>query len=462
VTLSSNKYRIYPSPKQERKLLRYIHASRYAFNYIRDYQGFCLEAAKAELLDWNQAFIGEFDGYKLDPELRELTHWINRSVPVEIVRDGISRAVIAFKRRWSKQGGYPRHKKYGDNNSFGYSNYVKLFAKGNRTYLKVPGRMNIEVQLHKELPTGCTIKKVTISHDIDQWFASVTYEGASIPQPYVPETLLSLDEGLTSLITLSTGDKISPPKPLKQATQRVKRLQRQLAKGVKGSNRRAKKKVRLAQAHRKVRRIREYFNKYAAYRISEFALANKSVVISQDIHVKGMMRNHKLAGSFADVGIGQLKVYLAQQCTKKGIPTATIKRFEKTSGICPLCSTRHELALKDREFICCGIRHDRDHAAAQYMDKIWLDSNIDNRTSVGSTEAGRGITSGSNTMSYQPRGLAPGVSLGADRRLGLRPLDKDKSSLSRPSNEASMGPTEMYRLPDVVNTTVGSVGVISN
>lgn len=416
--------------------MRYIHANRHAYNYIIGYQGFCLEAAKAELLDWSQTFLSEFKAYSLDPSIRQLTYWINKSVPVEIVRDGISRATIAFKNKWKNKKGYPRFKKYADNKSFSFSSHLKIFQQGRKNYIKIPGRLHIEIESHKTISPLAKLRKATISHEVDQWFASVTYEAGEIPAPYVPTSAIAIDEGLTSLITLSTGDKISSPKPLKAASFRVKRLQRQLSRSQKGSKRREKKKIRLAKAHRKVRRIREYHGKYVANRITELAKKNNSALVWQDINISGIMKNHHLAGAFADSGISQIKIWMTQMASRKGIPIHQVPRFEKTSGLCPLCGTRHKLQLKDREFICCGIRHDRDIAAAQHMEKIWLENN---QTPMGSIGAGRGT----GEISRQSRGLPP------DRRLGLLPLATRNVPMQ--SNEPSNESTTPNRLTDAAH-----------
>ena len=208
------------------------------------------------------------------------------------------------------------------------------------------------------------IRSATISRTVtDKYFVSILCEtGESIPEkrPVLPETTIGIDLGLKDLVTLSTGEKISHPV---RKMRNTKRLQRIISKRKLGSNRRKKAQLRLNKKfEQETNRRNDLLHKAS----SEITNRYDTLVV-EDLNVRGMMRNHKLARSVGEAGWSGFVNMLEYKCLWKGKNLIKADRWFASSKICSACGEKYsELRLNEREWTCqaCGTIHDRDINAA--------------------------------------------------------------------------------------------------
>ena len=176
---------------------------------------------------------------------------------------------------------------------------------------------------------------------------------------------VGIDLGIKDSAILSDGTKIENPKFLRTKEQRLKVLQKRLSRKQKGSNNRNKQRIKVAKLHEKITNERkDFLQKLTTKLVKE---SQFDTFCLENLNVSGMMRNHKLAKSIAEVSWYQFIELLKYKCEWYGKNLVQIGQFEPSTKTCSHCGYKNtELTLKDREWICpvCTTYHDRDINAA--------------------------------------------------------------------------------------------------
>ena len=267
----------------------------------------------------------------------------------------------AFRNWWNEKGKLrpPRFKRRSNAQS------IRICGKEFRTThkgVRFPKIGELRLRWSRDLPAPPT--SVTIIKDCrDRYFASfvVAVEDQSLP---ASSKAVGIDLGLTSLAVTSDGETIQPPRFLRSALRRIRRLSRDLSRKLKGSSNRAKARFRLARAHAKVADQRlDHLHKLSTRLIRE----NQAVVV-EDLNVSGMVKNRKLSRAVADAGWRLLRMLLEYKAKLYGRELQVISRWEPTSQRCSACGHRDgKKPLCVRAWTCssCGSEHDRDVNAAR-------------------------------------------------------------------------------------------------
>ena len=169
-----------------------------------------------------------------------------------------------------------------------------------------------------------------------QYYASFTCE--SVLQTLVPKTnALGIDLGIKDLLITSDGQKAENPRFLQQKLKRLQYAQRQVSKKQKGSGRRKKHITKLAGIHQKASNTRkDYLHKITTHLIRE----NQTICV-EDLAVKNMVKNHKLAQAISDVSWGELLRQLEYKAAWYGREIMVIDRYFASSKTCSAC--QHKL-----------------------------------------------------------------------------------------------------------------------
>jgi putative transposase len=182
------------------------------------------------------------------------------------------------------------------------------------------------------------------------------------PFPKVDKSI-GLDVGITSLIATSNGDKITNPKHFKQLRKRLRRVQKALSRKQKRSNNRHKARVQVARSHAQITDARKDF----LHKLTTQLVRENQTIVVEDLAIKNMVKNHKLALSISDASFAELIRQLAYKCEWYGRELIKIDRWFPSSKRCGNCGhIVDKLPLNIREWECpkCGINHDRDINAA--------------------------------------------------------------------------------------------------
>ena len=252
-----------------------------------------------------------------------------------------------FKKRKSKQSA-----KFTDNG-------FKIYSNSDYIYLAKIG--DIKVVWSRELPA--TPSGVTLIKDIaDRYFVSFVVEFNPQQLPKNGRSV-GIDLGITDFATLSNGEKIKSPKPLKKQLKRLRRLQQNLSRKQKWSKRREVARKKLAKLHAKISDTRNDF----LHKLSTKIVRENQTIVLEDLNVSGMVKNRKLSRAISDLGWRSFRTMLEAKSVMYGRDFRVIDRWTPTSQTCSCCGFRGgKKELNVREWIClnCGISHDRDINAA--------------------------------------------------------------------------------------------------
>ena len=227
---------------------------------------------------------------------------------------------------------------------------------------------SVRIFQHRLISPNAAVKTCTIRRDVDKWYACLSVETEEPVTPsHHPRTCVGVDLGLNSIIMLSNGEKVQPPKFLRKMEEKLKREQRRLSrKKRKGSRNRRKQVVKLARVHRKVRLQRAGFN----HKLSCILVNRFTVIGFEKLQIPNMMRNHYLAKSIADAGWGQLRLFTSYKAEEAGKRVETVDPYGTTRD-CSRCGFHVPKNLSERTHKCpnCGLIIDRDWNAARNVLK---------------------------------------------------------------------------------------------
>jgi len=215
----------------------------------------------------------------------------------------------------------------------------------------------------RPLPEGAEPSTVTVSKDAaGRWFVSILIEGKIRPLDPAAERV-GVDVGITALVTLSTGEKVTNPKHERSDRRRLAKAQRALARTAKGSGNRAKARLKVAKVYARIAdRRRDHLHKLTTRLVRE----NQTVVI-EDLTVRNMVKNHRLARAISDAAWRDLRSMLEYKAAWYGRELVVIDRWFPSSKLCSACGTlQNAMPLNVRQWECaCGASHDRDVNAAK-------------------------------------------------------------------------------------------------
>ncbi len=289
-----------------------------------------------------------------------------RDVFSQVLQDTLhrlDRAFVAFFRR-VKAGetpGYPRFQGQHRYDSFTYPQYghgATLTYRGGRWGTLTLSKLGtLKVRMHR--PVAGTIKTVTIRRDSEQWYVCFSCMVDSAPLP-ASDTATGIDLGLLHFATLADGSTIDHPRPLRGALKKLATAQQHLSRCQRGSRRRARAKRTVARLHRQVRNQRaDLCHKAARSLVNAYG-----TIVFEDLKVRNLMHNHRLAFSINDAGWGQFVQCCVVKAASAGRQVLLVDpRY--TSQTCSGCGAVAKKALSIRWHSCpCGTELDRDHNAA--------------------------------------------------------------------------------------------------
>jgi putative transposase len=349
--LSATRIRIYPTETQQQNLAVQFGCARWVWNEA-------LELSQQTYRETGKGLNYHALAIRL-PKLKQKHEWL-QDADSQVLQQSLQNLAAAFDGFFAKRTKYPRFKSKHRRQSIQYPQRVKL--DGNRIYLPKVGWVKCVV--HREIVGK--VKTVTVSRNACGHFhaAILTDDGLALPAICTHGRAVGIDVGLLDLAVTSDGAKITNPRHLRKAERNLRRKQRKLSRKQKGSNHRAKARRLVARAHQHIADTRhDYLHKLSRQIVDE----NKIVVV-EDLHVKGMLRNHNLAKAIFDAGWGTLSHFLEYKCEREGKAFVRVDRFFPSSKACSGCGAICDrLPLDIRKWTCphCGACHDRDINAAK-------------------------------------------------------------------------------------------------
>ena len=392
--LKAFKYRLYPTKAQEEKINQTIGCTRLVYNlmlnakieyYKQNKQK--LKITPASFKD-NYTFLKDVDSLALANAQINLEKAYNKFFNEPNIR--FPKFKSKRKSRWSyttnnqfpsikDENGKPIKDSNGD--------VLKDYSKPNIRFDKNRIRLHKlgSVKLVKHRTHQGIIKSVTVSKERSgEYYASILCEVGEIEKLPKSEKNIGIDLGLHHLINCSDGYKEENKHYFKKAQDKLAKEQRKFARTQKGSNGHEKQRVKVARCHQKIKNQRNDF----LQKLSTKLIHENQVISLEDLSVKGMQKNHKLAKSVSDASFAKFVNMLEYKASWYGRTVVKIDRFYPSTQICNSCgfqntSLRGLKGLKVREWFCpkCGEVHDRDLNASRNILKeglkIWNPRNVE-------------------------------------------------------------------------------------
>jgi putative transposase len=218
------------------------------------------------------------------------------------------------------------------------------------------------------------VKSVTISRRADRWFAAVAVDTETLPQARKNHGACGIDLGVRTLATFSDGRKVEGPKAHRALLERMRRLSRSLSRKQTGSANRRKAKATLARLHARIANIRTD----ALHKLTTDAVLNHTVIGIENLNVKGMAANRRLARHVMDQSFYEFRRQLEYKARWYGSIVHVADRWFPSSKLCSSCGRINtDLVLGIDEWCCeCGAHHDRDENAAINLERLAASSAV--------------------------------------------------------------------------------------
>jgi putative transposase len=355
----SYKFRIYPNKEQEILISKHFGACRFVFNHYLNKRKETYLEDKKSLNYYDNA--NDLTQFKKD----ENFNWL-KEINSQSLQSSLRNLDTAYGKFFRKQTKFPRFKSKYDKQSFKIPQSVSI----EDDKLIIPKfKGGIKINLHQEI--NGEILFATISKSVTcKYYVSLTCEINY--QPFEKtNSKVGIDTGIKDLAILSDGTTYENIKTLKNNLKKVKYNQRQLSKKVKGSSSRNKQKQKLAITHEKITNVRKDY----LHKVSTEIVKNHDIICVEDLAVKNIMKNHKLAQAMSDVSLGVFYTMLEYKCEWNDKQFVKIDRFFPSSKTCSNCGwINQDLTLNIREWSCpsCGEKHDRDFNASKNILKQGL------------------------------------------------------------------------------------------
>ena len=346
----SFKVRIYPTEEQRVLLEKTFGANRFVYNYFLN--------LKSKLYEFYKINLSYNNSSKILTALKKQKNWLKEVDSVSLVQT-LRDLDRSYQNFFNGKSRYPKFKKKQDKNSYRTSGY---YIKICNQYMLVPklGKLRFRDNYSSDDLNIIKICSVTISKTSSgKYYASVSAE-VIIKTFEKTNQSCGIDLGLKDYLILNNGIKIDNPRILKSIEKKYRKLSKSLSRKKTNSNNRNKAKIKLARFHEHVANIRKDF----LHKLSTNIVKNYDIICIENLNVKGLIKNHKLAKSFQDVSFSEFIRQLEYKVKWYGKTISKVDRFYPSSQICSNCGYKNSDVknLSIREWTCtnCGTYHDRD------------------------------------------------------------------------------------------------------
>ena len=365
--LRAIKIRLYPNKAQEQTLNKVLGCYRFVYNQMLAQKQNAYKTNKTNLkvTDLSKWFHGTL--------LKDEQYAWLKEQNTKVMKQAIRQMDGAYQKFFKQHNGFPKFKTKKDKQSalFPYEAISKHNTFETRHISLTTPLKNIkfrcsDLYLSRLQKYSKNIRSATLSKTKSgNFFLSILIEMEDTELKKFEHTneQVGIDLGVKDFVITSDGEVFENKHFLKRTEDKIKKLQRQLSKKVKGSNNKKKAQIRVAKLFERITNKKDAYIHY----VTNELLIYFDTIFMEDLNVQGMLRNHHLAKAIQEVGFYKFKETLVNKAHVNNKQVVFINRFYPSSKTCSVCGyKKQDLRLSDREWVCpkCGTKHDRDINAA--------------------------------------------------------------------------------------------------
>lgn len=354
--LKAYKYKLYPNKQQIEQIQKTFGCCRFVYNQTLAYRKEIYETKKESM---NKTSCNNYCNQVLKNEYE----WL-KEVDKFALTNAIYNMDSAYQKFFKEHTGFPKFKSKRDNKKSYSTNFTNnnIEVSFENSRIKLPKLKWTKAKIHREF-TG-KIKFATISQvPSGKYFVSILVEAECVSMDSTG-CMIGIDLGVKDLLITSDGEKFDNIRTTKKYEDKLAKEQRKLSRKIKGSKNWNKQRIKIARTHEKIHNTRMD----NLHKISHKLVSENQVIVSEDLAVSNMVKNHNLAKAISDCGWYELTRQISYKSDWNNHQYIKIGRFIKSSQPCNVCGyinvgTKN---LSVRKWTCsqCGTVHDRDINAA--------------------------------------------------------------------------------------------------
>ena len=354
--LKAYKYRLYPNKQQIEQMQKTFGCCRFVYNQTLAHRKDLYENKKESM---NKIACNNY----VNQILKKEYEWL-KEVDKFALTNSVYNMDSAYQKFFKEHSGYPKFKSKRDNKKSYTTNITgnNIEVSFERSRIKLPKLKWIKAKVHREFVGK--IKSATISQNPSgKYFVSILVE-TEYTSIESTGCIVGIDLGIKDLLITSDGEKFDNIRTTKKYEDKLAKEQRRLSHKVKGSKNWNKQRIKVARIHEKIHNTRID----NLHKISHKLVSENQVIVSEDLAVSNMVKNHNLAKAISDCGWYELIRQISYKSDWNNRQYIKIGRYTKSSQPCNVCGyiNPDTKDLSVREWTCpkCGTVHDRDINAA--------------------------------------------------------------------------------------------------